>query len=105
MQERWGIDSTFIKQVARDDHKIDMSLYSIIHNIPECAAKIVKTLAHAILLVAQVRIGDMDKRSSHVTLQTRVVLTLSSLHERLRLLLPGQQDYRPAHRDVGFCHW
>src|SRR6266849_3748187 len=65
MNERESIDGAFIKEVSSYDHEIDRSICRLVHDIPECATKIVKTFALTILLITKMYIRDMDKRSFH----------------------------------------
>src|SRR2546421_5604156 len=69
MNKRLSIDGALIKEVSGNDHKVDRTIDRLVHDVPEGAAKIVKTFAHAILLVAQVCICYMNKRSSHESLR------------------------------------
>src|SRR5581483_762810 len=75
MQQRLGIDGAFIKQIARDNHKVNGALLRLAHDIPEGAAKIVEPLTHAILIIAEVRISYMNKRSSHQSPHVMFVCT------------------------------
>ncbi len=61
MNERLRIDGTFIKQVSCDHDKVNAPFYSVGCDRPERTAKVVETLAHAILFVTQVCIGDVNK--------------------------------------------
>src|SRR5215471_9558754 len=65
MNERLCIDRSLIKQVTRNRHKVHVPLHRIVHDSPERAAEVVKAFAHAVLLVPQVRIRNMDKRGPH----------------------------------------
>src|SRR2546425_12209907 len=105
MDECLGINGPFIEQVASDDHKIDGSMCCLGHDIPEGTAKIVKTLTHTVLLIAQVCICYMDKRSSHASLQSSITASargLSSRHESRRQTESKPQCYRPTRRGGGF---
>src|SRR5260370_32219170 len=60
-----GINGTLIEEVACGDHKINLALDGIFGYIPKHAAEIVEALTHTVLLIAQVCIGNVYKRSSH----------------------------------------
>src|SRR5260370_19235891 len=62
MNERERIDGAFIKDVSRYDHEIDRSFCSLVHDIPECATKIVKTFSLTILLTRKFMLLKLDNR-------------------------------------------
>src|SRR5205807_6970333 len=101
VDECLGINGPFIEQVAGDDHKIDGSMCRLGHDIPEGTTKIVKTLAYTVLLIAQVCICDMDKRSSHESPQSSITASApgpSSRHESRQRIELMPQCYRLIYR-------
>src|SRR5579875_3885591 len=68
MDEGLRIDGALVEQISGDNQEIDAAFDRVIGDLPEGAAKVVEALAHAVLLVAQVCIGNMDKRRSHESL-------------------------------------
>src|SRR5437868_15011342 len=86
MNQRLGINGTFVEQVTCNDDKVNGALERLLNNIPEDATKIVEAFAHAVLLITKVRIRDMDKRSSH---------KLSPLYN-----VPGYKSYGQVSRPV-----
>jgi len=74
VNKRQRVDSALMEQVPRDDHKVNLAMDRVVDNIPECAAKIIESLAHTVLLVTKMRIRDMYKRSSHNTLHPTTIV-------------------------------
>src|ERR1700730_6091595 len=105
MNQGLGINGTLIEEVACDDHKINLALDGVLGYIPKHAAEIIEALTHTVLLIAQVCIGNVYKRSSHrlsdFSFSGR---GQSSGRVRLPLLLSKRQRCKSTGRAVDSCH-